>query len=236
MRLVRGSLLALALSLALTAAPATATADTRPLPERMANTGGGTQLITAEAATTAATTGTVRWWEKRAGRWVQIGSSPARFGAKGLVAGESRKQNTSTTPTGLYALPFAFGTKAAPAGARYPYRKVTPRSWWCQDNPSRSYNRWVEGLPKDCRAGESERLAAYPTQYAQALVIGFNYGKPVRGRGAGIFLHVNGSGATAGCVSVPAAAMARILAWVDPAHLAHLAIGTTGGATAITRY
>ena len=44
-------------------------------------------------------------------------------------------------------------------------------------------------------------------QYAHAVVIDYNYARPVKGRGAGIFLHVNGSGATAGCVSVPADAM-----------------------------
>lgn len=58
----------------------------------------------------------------------------------------------------------------------------------------------------------------------------------MRGRGAGIFLHVNGRGATAGCVSVPADAMDRILAWADPARDPHIAIGTASGATAITRY
>jgi L,D-peptidoglycan transpeptidase YkuD (ErfK/YbiS/YcfS/YnhG family) len=68
------------------------------------------------------------------------------------------------------------------------------------------------------------------------LVIGFNYHHPVRGRGAGIFLHVNGKGATAGCVSVPEDAMRRILQWADPARGPHIAIGTAGGTTAISRY
>ena len=94
----------------------------------------------------------------------------------------------------------------------------------------------MDPRPRDCAAAESERLAKYPVQYGRALVIGFNYRHPVRGRGAGIFLHVNGKGATAGCVSVPAGAMARILAWVRPARNPHIAIGTTHGRTAITRY
>jgi L,D-peptidoglycan transpeptidase YkuD (ErfK/YbiS/YcfS/YnhG family) len=113
---------------------------------------------------------------------------------------------------------------------------VRERSWWCQDNDSRVYNRWSEPRAKDCRAAESEHLIAYEKQYAYAMVIGFNYAKPVRGRGAGIFLHVNGSGATAGCVSVSADAMRRILKWADPGQEPHIAIGTTGGRTAITRY
>ncbi|WP_410096914.1 L,D-transpeptidase family protein [Streptomyces sp. Isolate_219] len=207
-----------------------------PLPAAMADTGGGTQLLTARARTTGATTGTVRWWQRHKGRWRQVGSAPARFGAGGLAEGGSRVQGTATTPTGLYDLPFGFGTAPAPPGTTTPYRRVRAASWWCEDNASASYNRWVEPLPPDCAAGESERLAGYPTQYSRALVIGFNYHRPARGRGAGIFLHVHGKGATAGCVSVPAGAMARILSWVRPSAHPHVALGTASGPTALTRY
>ncbi|MFE1799523.1 L,D-transpeptidase [Streptomyces sp. NPDC059517] len=207
-----------------------------PLPERMADTGGGSQLITAQAPRTSSTTGTVTWWNRRHGHWVKAGSAPARFGAKGLVEGGSREQGTNTTPTGLYDLPYAFGTEPAPEGTRTPYRPVRQTSWWCQDNDSRSYNRWTDPRPADCRAAESEHLISYGTQYAYALVVGFNYAQPVRGRGAGIFLHVNGRGATAGCVSVPKDAMRRILNWAEPARSPHIAIGTDDGPTALTRY
>ncbi|WP_217170704.1 L,D-transpeptidase [Streptomyces sp. AC512_CC834] len=214
-----------------------------PLPERMADTGGGGQLITALAPDTGSTTGTVTWWdhvgEGEAGggdRWVRAGSAPARFGSGGLTAGTTRVQGTSTTPTGLYDLPYAFGIEAAPRGTAYRYRPVRQDSWWCQDNASRSYNRWTEPRPADCRATEAEHLITYPAQYAHALVVGFNYHRPVRGRGAGIFLHVNGRGATAGCVSVPKDAMRRILRWAKPKERPHIAIGTSAGATAITRY
>ncbi|MGZ0233941.1 L,D-transpeptidase family protein [Streptomyces sp. CPS1] len=207
-----------------------------PLPERLADTGGGTQLIIAQAPDTGATTGTVTWWDRRGGTWVRAGSAPARFGAKGLVEGAARTQGTDTTPTGLYDLPFGFGTKAAPGGTRVPYRAVRESSWWCQDNASSSYNRWTDPLPRDCRASESEHLSAYAGQYAYALVVGFNYHRPVRGRGAGIFLHVNGRGATAGCVSVPEADMRRILRWVVPRRAPHIVLGTFGGATGISRY
>ncbi|MFI1355635.1 L,D-transpeptidase [Streptomyces sp. NPDC020898] len=207
-----------------------------PLPARMADTGGGSQLITAQAPRAGATSGTVIWWDRRNGTWVKAGSATARFGAKGLVEGASRKQGTNTTPTGLYDLPYAFGIKKAPDGTEVTYRPVRQNSWWCQDNDSRSYNRWTEPRPADCRADRSEHLISYTTQYAHAYVIGFNYAEPVLGRGAGIFLHVNGRGATAGCVSVPAAAMRAILAWADPVRRPHIAIGTASGATAITRY
>ncbi|MFI9212212.1 L,D-transpeptidase [Streptomyces sp. NPDC053253] len=207
-----------------------------PLPALMADTGGGSQLITAEAADRGATTGTLTWWDRRGGRWVKAGSAHARFGANGLVEGARRRQGTSTTPTGLFRLPYAFGVRVRPAGTRFRYDRVTERSWWCQDNDSRAYNRWVEGLPRDCRAGEAEHLVSYGTRYAHALVIGFNYDRPVRGRGAGIFLHVNGRGATAGCVSVPAGAMRAVLPWADPARRPHIAVGTRSGPTAIRNY
>ncbi|RZB20329.1 hypothetical protein StrepF001_04170 [Streptomyces sp. F001] len=215
---------------------AVAPAGTTPLPDRMADTGGGSQLITAVAPRTGSTTGTLTWWDRRDGRWVEAGSTPARFGANGLAEGASRKQGTNTTPTGLYDLPYAFGIEAAPRGTAYKYRPVRQNSWWCQDVRSRSYNRWTEPRPADCRATEAEHLVSYGSRYAHALVIGFNYRKPVRGRGAGIFLHVNGRGPTAGCVSVPADAMRRILQWAEQAQRPHIAVGTVSGGTAITRY
>ncbi|KOG16023.1 L,D-transpeptidase family protein [Streptomyces viridochromogenes] len=208
----------------------------RPLPARMADTGGGTQLITAVAPKARATWGTVTWWDRVDGRWVKTGSASARFGAKGLVEGAGRKQGTNTTPTGLYGMPYAFGIEAAPRGTTYEYRRVRRDSWWCQDNDSRAYNRWTEPLARDCRAAESERLVSYGALYAHALVIGFNHERPVKGRGAGIFLHVKGRGATAGCVSVSADAMKRILKWADPRRKPHIAIGTANGPTAVTRY
>ena len=233
---MRRSLVTVSVLFVLAGSVAAAPGGPPPLPRRLADTGGGSQLITAVAPDTASTTGTVTWWERRHGRWVEAGRAPARFGSGGLTEGATRVQGTNTTPTGLYGLPYAFGTRPAPAGTRSPYRLVNDRSWWCQDNGSAAYNRWVEPLPADCRAQESEHLASYATQYARALVIGFNYRRPVRGRGAGIFLHVNGKGATAGCVSVPEAAMDRILAWADPARRPHIAVGTVSGPTAVTRY
>ncbi|MGW2211817.1 L,D-transpeptidase family protein [Streptomyces sp. NPDC001781] len=206
-----------------------------PLPARLADTGGGTQLITAQAPDAGSTTGTLTWWDRRHERWTAAGTAPARFGSGGLVDGTTRQQGTGTTPAGLYDLPFGFGIKAPPAGTRVGYRPVAGSSWWCQDADSGAYNRWADPLPAGCRASESEHLVSYPTQYAHALVIGFNYHHPVRGRGAGIFLHVDGKAATAGCVSVPPGAMAEILRWIDPARHPHIAIGTERGATALVR-
>ena len=58
------------------------------------------------------------------------------------------------------------------------------------------------------------------------LVIDFNRPNPVIGRGAGIFLHAFGSGATAGCVSIRRDRMAAVLRWLDPAASPRIIIGT----------
>ncbi|MFG2297554.1 L,D-transpeptidase [Streptomyces sp. NPDC048603] len=232
---MRTALVALA-GLALVTVPALPPPLAAPLPARMADTGGGSQLITAVAPAPGSATGRVTWWERHAGLWFEAGSTEARFGAKGLAEGAARRQGTSTTPTGLYDLPYAFGIRRAPVGTRVRYRPVTRDSWWCQDNASAAYNRWVEPLPADCRPGEAEHLVTYEAQYAHALVIGFNYAEPVRNRGAGIFLHVHGKGATAGCVSVPERAMRAILRWVDPRRRPHIAVGTETGPLSLTRY
>ncbi|MFE6024410.1 L,D-transpeptidase family protein [Streptomyces niveus] len=64
-----------------------------------------------------------------------------------------------------------------------------------------------------------------PDPVSQSLVVNFNRWPAVPGRGAGIFLHVNGSGATAGCVSVPRPTMDRITGWITPAAHPRITIG-----------
>jgi L,D-peptidoglycan transpeptidase YkuD (ErfK/YbiS/YcfS/YnhG family) len=75
-----------------------------------------------------------------------------------------------------------------------------------------------------CRASQSEHLANYPV-YRRAIVIGYNLNQ-VRYRGGGIFLHDNGSGYTAGCVSVNRAFMDRISGWLRSAARPTIVIGT----------
>jgi len=194
-------------------------------PYGMRHTGGGTKLITVEGARLGSTTGIVRLWRKTGHGWVIDHGYKARFGANGLTPGKTRRQNTYTTPTGRYPIPFAFG-KASNPGTSLKWRHVTPTAWWCEDVRSGSYNRWVDPKPADCRASESEHLTTYAT-YSYAAVIGFNYAHPVKGRGAGIFLHVNGRGLTAGCVSIPKAGMQTTLRWLTRSSHPHIAIGTS---------
>jgi L,D-peptidoglycan transpeptidase YkuD (ErfK/YbiS/YcfS/YnhG family) len=227
-----------------TAATSTAgTASSKPLPARMRNTGGGTQLITAVSSgkTNATRTGTLTWWRRRGSTWVKVGSAPARFGYNGLS--DNRREGDGTTPTGIYTLPLAFGLKPNP-GTKLPWRHVDAGSWWDENSlKPRSYNTWYENCPATIcwtettrSAHSSEHLADYPVQYAYAAFIGFNTGSskvlpPARPSGSGIFLHVNGTGYTAGCVSIPRSSLVAILKWLDPAAKPHIAIGNSASIT-----
>jgi len=218
------------------------TVATKPLPARMKNTGGGTQLITVVSSgkTNAARTGILTWWRRQGTTWIKVGSAPARFGYNGLS--DDRREGDGTTPTGIYTLPLAFGLKRNP-GTRLPWRHVDARSWWDENSLKPRYNTWYENCPPTTcwkattrSAHSSEHLADYPVQYAYAIVIGFNTGAskvlpPARPSGSGIFLHVNGAGYTAGCISMPRSSLIALLRWLNPATKPHIVIGNSASIT-----
>ncbi len=61
--------------------------------------------------------------------------------------------------------------------------------------------------------------------YEYSVVTSYNYAAQVRHRGAGIFLHVNGRGATAGCVSAPRWFLKAMMWRLDPAQVPVMAVG-----------
>ncbi|MEV8566656.1 L,D-transpeptidase family protein [Streptomyces sp. NPDC051322] len=202
---------------------AAASAPDFPVPVTVGN---ATQLITVKANGSYAT---VTAWSKGPSGWkAQFSTASARVGSNGVTNGSTRRQGTYTTPTGTYTLTEGFGVQAG--GTAMPYKVVGSDDWWVEDPESKYYNSMHSASGGDFPLTESgdrgsEHLVNYPTQYAKALVINFNRWPATPGRGAGIFLHVNGNGATAGCVSVPRATMDRIMGWVTPGHHPRIAIG-----------
>jgi L,D-peptidoglycan transpeptidase YkuD (ErfK/YbiS/YcfS/YnhG family) len=192
--------------------------------------GDAAQVITVNRS--HGTYAVVSFWEKRSGGWTRVMRTRAgRIGYGGLVTASKRRQNTGTTPVGTFTVTESFGLKANP-GTRLPFHKVRSGDYWVQDNASRYYNyrrnkaqggfRWW--LPAS-NANGSEYLQSYGAQYAYSVVVNFNRPNPVRYRGAGIFLHVNGRGATAGCVSTPEWFAKGALARLNPAKRPRIAIG-----------
>jgi len=175
----------------------------------------------------------VSLWGLRHGRWHRVlTTADGRIGYGGLVPGNKRHQGTGTTPLGTYGLISAFGTHTrGAADTDLPYRHIKAGDYWVEDNASPYYNRYrnkAQGgfrwwLPLSDDNG-SERLADFPQQYEDAIVLDYNH-QQVRHRGAGIFLHVNGRGATAGCVSAPRWLLQRLLHRLDPAWVPVIAIG-----------
>ena len=220
------ALVALPTSAAHASAPETITLDRVPV--KLST--GTKQVITVNR--TSRTRARITIWSRTDRGWVKrIQSSKARLGYGGLVAGRQRKQGTGTTPTGTYTLPMAFGRHSRNGAWDLPYKKFDGDDYWVQDNASKHYNRYRDkdagGFRWWLTSGEntSERLADYPKQYEMAIVIGFNYAHPVRHRGAGIFLHVNGKDSTAGCVSAPRSIIRSAMIRLHPRNKPVIAIG-----------
>ncbi len=191
---------------------------------------GSTQVITVNR--THGYHARVTLWQRDGSGWTRVArTTGGRIGYGGLVPATKRRQSSGTTPLGTFSLPSSFGRHHKAARWRLPYQRIKPGDYWVQDNASKAYNRYRNKARGGFRwwlpAGNpnaSERLADYPRQYEYAVVTGFNH-EQVRHRGSGIFLHVNGPAATAGCVSAPRRFMKRTLGVLDPARRPVIAIG-----------
>ncbi|GIE83334.1 hypothetical protein Aph02nite_92840 [Actinoplanes philippinensis] len=244
--------LAVFLVLAVTAVLVPAAPAAAALPDELAHVGNARQVIVVAGRSWASTHATVRAFQRGSdGKWRQkFGTMNARTGYGGWKWASSRRQDTGQTPAGTFTLTQAFGVRADP-GTRLPYRKVDADDYWAGDNRDpETYNLLQPSAsPKRTwRKSRAERLAAYPRQYAHAIVINFNTPSGVRWdaahrqytattradtrRGSAIFLHAGGSGPTAGCVSVKRADLVRLLRWLDPAAKPRIVMAP---ATAITR-
>lgn len=142
-----------------------------------------------------------------------------RVGYNGISNGVTRRQGSGTTPSGTYTMTESFGNSPRPVTA-LPYHRVKAGDWWVQDQNSRYYNELRNSALGGflARTSAGERLIDYQTQYAHSVVINFNRApdRKLIGRGSGIFLHVNGPGATAGCVSITKAHLRTLMSYLQP--------------------
>ena len=172
------------------------------------------------------------WALGRQGRWqLQFRAHDGRIGYNGLVRPRNRVQGSGKTPLGTHTLPFSFGTHRQRAAWDRSYRKIRRGDYWVLDNQSRFYNRYRNKRQGGFRwwlpashSNASERLRDFPKQYEFSVVTSFNAGQ-VRHRGGAIFLHVNGSGATAGCVSAPRWFLLRVMNRLNQERVPVIAIG-----------
>ena len=220
---VPGPVPPLAASVSVSGAQPQSTGCSATLPYTLSHLGDSQQVVVVMSASWGSTHATLRTYELRAGNdWCRVlAPVKARIGYSGFAWAKTRKQSTGTTPAGTFALPWAFGNSPDP-GTALRYRSVDGNDWWAYDPKSpATYNRWQEHGLAGVRASWAERLRSYGTQYAHAVVVDYNLPtattRPNTAKGGGIFLHVNGPGATAGCVSVSRSNLIKVMRWLDPA-------------------
>ena len=174
----------------------------------------------------------IAYWVFRTAHWKRLFvSNDGRIGYGGLVAPRKRRQGSGTTPLYTTRLISSFGRHPRGDSWDLPYRRIRRGDYWVEDNGSRFYNRYRNRSQGGFRwwlptsdVNSSERLRDFPRQYEYSIVTGYNRAQ-VRHRGAGIFLHVNGSGATAGCVSAPRWFLRRLMGRLDPDRVPVQAVG-----------
>ncbi|MGB2838258.1 MAG: L,D-transpeptidase family protein [Actinomycetes bacterium] len=224
-------------------APAGAAGAATPLPERLTHIGESRQVVVVTTRSWTTSHARLQTWKlTSSGEWVRVVDPiPARVGWNGVRREANRKQNTGTTPAGTFGLLRGFGL-AKPAGVDLPYRRVDRNDWWPYDPADpKTYNVFQPRRVKHAqwRTDWSERLKSYGAQYRYAVVLDYNLPSEITWRngqrvarntadtsaGGGIFLHVSGSGATAGCVSIARDQMRQVLKWLDPAKDPVIVIG-----------
>lgn len=182
------------------------------------------QLVTVSAPDHSATTARVSAWSLADGKWRRdIGPVDGFLGTAGI--GEA-KEGIARTPQGVFALTEAFGI-APNNGTRLPYFQVDAQDWWVSDAASPQYNKHFRCPAGKCPFNEraGERLATAGAVYNHAVVIDYNRDPVMPGAGSAFFLHESGGKPTAGCVSVDAGELAKIMRWLDPARKPAINIG-----------
>jgi L,D-peptidoglycan transpeptidase YkuD (ErfK/YbiS/YcfS/YnhG family) len=219
------------------AAGTTSRAAAKPAfhPSRLTHLGNARQVVVVTASDWSTSFATVRTYSKSSSGWhKQFKNKNGRLGTHGFAHFGKRRQNSGETPAGTYALLRAFGAATDP-GTALSYRQFDRNDWWPYDpRDPRTYNvAQYHGRSGATlwRKSWAEHLWHFRDQYKYAVVLDYNLPSGVyssgsqrfasstadTGAGGGIFLHVNGPGSTAGCVSVSRKAMRRIVRWLDPA-------------------
>jgi L,D-peptidoglycan transpeptidase YkuD (ErfK/YbiS/YcfS/YnhG family) len=191
------------------------------------STGVATQVITVAAPSSAATRATLQAWHKSSSGWVKVGPAiSAWLGYGGMTA--NAREGFNGTPIGSFSLTHAFGNNADP-GSRLPYFQADANDWWSGDSASSTYNSHQHCAPGACpfRTGESENLHDASWVYGYAVVIDYNVGPAVPGKGSAFFLHVTENKPTQGCVSIPQGDVVRLLRWLDPAQHPRIIMGVS---------
>jgi L,D-peptidoglycan transpeptidase YkuD (ErfK/YbiS/YcfS/YnhG family) len=149
--------------------------------------------------------------------FVEFGSLrlPCALGRSGRTS--AKREGDGATPIGSFPLREAFyrADRLRRPRTALPIRAIRPADGWCDEPNDRNYNRFV----RHPYPGSAERLWRSDHLYDLVLVMGYNDGPRVAGRGSAIFMHVAGEdfSPTAGCVALRLPDLIRLLESVRPA-------------------
>jgi L,D-peptidoglycan transpeptidase YkuD (ErfK/YbiS/YcfS/YnhG family) len=199
---------------ALALAPGAAHAKVREVtPGGMRGLDGVHHVIVVAAPGMSTTRATARTYDRDPGGWKIVRKAmPARLGHNGLSRPSRRHSGDGTTPIGNYGFVFGFGSQSNPGMSGFKWKRLVAGSCWA--GTRRTYNRWVHREP--CNRMDENLWSYRGLQYRYAVVMDFNYRRPVYGRGSGIFLHVQSGGPTAGCISLRESDLIPVLRWMRP--------------------
>jgi L,D-peptidoglycan transpeptidase YkuD (ErfK/YbiS/YcfS/YnhG family) len=202
-------------------------------PNRVADTGGGAQLVTVVDPSTTSLGGTLTAWARRAnGCWspVSFAGQPAQpfraqTGYGGLLPISRRVPGDWATPIGLF--PFGttiYGNSTVSPSSRYPYHHLVCGDWWDEQPGSPTYDTFQHvpcGITPPY-GDDSEALWTEVQPYQHFIDIKMPHPPD---NGAGIFLHDDmPEGYTEGCVALPNAELDAVLGWLNPADAPHILI------------
>jgi L,D-peptidoglycan transpeptidase YkuD (ErfK/YbiS/YcfS/YnhG family) len=221
--------------------PSYSTATYGTDPDQIADTGGGTELVTVVAPTSAAVT--VRpaaarltpWVKNTNGCWSPVEFTgqpappfPAETGQGGLLPYSRRVPGDYATPIGLYSFgTVMYGNSPVSPTTRYPYHHFVCGDWWNEQPGSPTYDEFqhVPCAITPAYAADSEALWTEVQPYQHFIDIQM---PAPPDNGAGIFLHDDMAvGYTEGCVALPNAELDAVLGWLNPAAHPHILISVS---------
>jgi L,D-peptidoglycan transpeptidase YkuD (ErfK/YbiS/YcfS/YnhG family) len=128
----------------------------------------------------------------------------------------NKREGDGATPRGVFRLTRLWwrADRHPRPATRLPVRRIRQDDGWCEDPRDRHYNQRVR-VPTGSTA---DRLTRKDGLYDFIIEIDHNTRPRVAGRGSAVFIHVArpGFAPTAGCISLTAPALRRLLAKVGP--------------------
>lgn len=122
-----------------------------------------------------------------------------------------KREGDGATPVGRFALRRVLyrRDRVRRPHTRLPVAALNASDGWCDDPRDRNYNRPV----RHPYPASAERLWRDDRLYDLIVVIGYNDGPRVKGRGSAIFMHVAGPGLkpTQGCIALKRPHLVRLI-------------------------